>query len=226
MKIEEAVEWRAPVWAPAVQSAFTRSKLPTGSQVLEIGYYSGAMSCFMAKNRGWNITAYDIESRLVQPAQSMAKTYGVEGKITFQTIDPKKTLEIKGQFDGIFLKSVLYHIKDWDQYRNWLNWIYSNLKPGGVLMAVENGKGHLLDQLVRKRLAWGDNILFEQKVLNLFKEVFPNLSIEYFGGMSQYATFSPWLSKTLQKVEEGLNIPGPNNCFIASIVATKPREEN
>ena len=48
--LSEAVEWRIPVWAPAVTSALDRAAamLPSDAKVLEIGYNSGMMSCYMA----------------------------------------------------------------------------------------------------------------------------------------------------------------------------------
>ena len=46
-----------------------------------------------------------------------------------------------GDYDTVFLKSVLYHISDKDNYRNWLDWLHSVVKDGGLVIAVENGRG-------------------------------------------------------------------------------------
>lgn len=50
----EAVEWRIPLWVPAVSSALDRAEamLPSDAKVLEIGYNSGMMSCYMAAMNG------------------------------------------------------------------------------------------------------------------------------------------------------------------------------
>ena len=54
LSLNEAVEWRVPVWAPAVSSALDRAAamLPSDAKVREIGYSSGMMSCYMATMNG------------------------------------------------------------------------------------------------------------------------------------------------------------------------------
>ena len=52
--INEAVEWRIPIWAPAVSRALDTAAaiLPSDAKILEIGYNSGMMSCYMAAMKG------------------------------------------------------------------------------------------------------------------------------------------------------------------------------
>lgn len=52
--LNEAVEWRTPIWVLAVSSALDRAAtlLPSDARVLEIGYNSGMMSCYMAAMNG------------------------------------------------------------------------------------------------------------------------------------------------------------------------------
>jgi len=60
--LSEAVEWRIPVWAPAVSSALDRAAaiVSSDAKVLEVGYNSGLMSCYMAARYGWDIVGYEI----------------------------------------------------------------------------------------------------------------------------------------------------------------------
>ncbi|MCK4527819.1 methyltransferase domain-containing protein [candidate division WOR-3 bacterium] len=141
--LNEAVEWRMPIWAPAVSSALDRAAamLPSDARVLEIGYNSGMMSCYMAAYYGWNIVGYDIADSSRIKAESTARHYGLEGMTDFRICSPDKTLSIQGDYDAVFLKSVLYHISDKAVYRNWLDWLHCIIKDGGVVIAVENGRG-------------------------------------------------------------------------------------
>lgn len=139
----EAVEWRIPVWVPAVSSALDRAAamLPSDAKVLEIGYNSGMMSCYIAAWYGWNIVGYDIADSSRIKAEATARRYELEEMTDFRVCSPDETLSIQGDYDAVFLKSVLYHISDKAVYRNWLDWLHSIVKDDGVVIAVENGKG-------------------------------------------------------------------------------------
>ena len=70
LNLVDAVEWRTKIWAPAVESALSGLEkiIPQNSSVLEIGYNSGIMSCYLAERFGWNITGYEISTSQQQKA--------------------------------------------------------------------------------------------------------------------------------------------------------------
>ena len=141
--LNEAVEWRIPIWAPAVSSALDRAAdlLPSDAKVLEVGYNSGMMSCYLAGHYGWKIVGYDIADSSRIKAEATARLYGVEGMTDFRICSPDETLSIEGPYNAVFIKSVLYHISDKAVYKSWLDWLHSVVKDGGVVIAVENGRG-------------------------------------------------------------------------------------
>jgi len=93
--LNEAVEWRIPVWAPAVSSALDRAStlLPSNVKVLEIGYNSGMMSCYMAARYGWNVVGYDIADSSRIKAEATARHYELEGMTDFR-YDNKTWLDL------------------------------------------------------------------------------------------------------------------------------------
>ena len=97
LTLNEAVEWRIPIWAPAVKSALGRasSLLPCNAKVLEVGYNSGMMSCYMAGYYGWNIVGYDISYASQIKSNEMAMNYGVEKRTDFRVCLPDETYPFK-----------------------------------------------------------------------------------------------------------------------------------
>jgi predicted O-methyltransferase YrrM len=224
--LSEAVEWRVPIWAPAVSSALGRAapKVPLNARVLEIGYNSGMMSCYMAARYAWNIVGYDIDDSSRIKAEENARHYGMEERTDFRIFSPDKTLSIQGEYDAVFLKSILYHISDKGVYRNWLDWLYSVVKDGGIVIVVENGRGGILDRLYRGRFMksrWADFLLFDSWAEQEFKRVFKYVDIEYFGRFSQFFTPFPKTCKLVRALEDRLFPPAVDHCFVASIVAQK-----
>ena len=112
--LREAIEWRVPIWAPAVSNALGRAAevLSSDVKVLEVGYNSGMMACYMAARYGWNIVGYDTNNSSRLKAEETARRYEVEEITDFRVCSPDETLSIKGAYDAVFLKSVLYHISD------------------------------------------------------------------------------------------------------------------
>jgi len=224
--LNEAVEWRLAIWAPAVASALDRAAalIASGSKVLEVGYNSGMMSCYMAAQYGWNIVGYDIADSSRIKAKETAQHYGLEGMTHFHVCSPDKTLSIQGDYDAVFLKSVLYHISDNAVYRNWLDWLHSIVKDGGVVIAVENGRGGVLDKVYRKtikRSRWADFLLFDVWVEQELRQRFRHVDVRYFGRFSQFFTPFPEVCKVIQRLEERFFPANSDHCFVASIVAQK-----
>jgi len=224
--LNDAVEWRIPVWAPAVESGLDRAAamLTSDAKVLEIGYNSGMMSCYMASRYGWNVVGYDIYDSAKDKAVETSRRYGLEGMTDFHICAPDETLFIKGDYDAVFLKSVLYHISDKAVYRNWLDWLHSVVKDGGVVIAVENGKGGVLDRFYRKiikRSRWADFLLFDRWAEHEFQRRFKYLDVRYFGRFSQFFTSLPKTCRLVRSLEDRFCRPNVDHCFVASIVAQK-----
>jgi cyclopropane fatty-acyl-phospholipid synthase-like methyltransferase len=219
--LDMAVEWRVPIWSPAIQWALDHSNLSKDSNVLELGFCSGKMSCFLAQNLGWNMNSFECVEKYVEVANSNAKFYQVTDRTNFTYLHQDNTFSIQDKYDGIFLKSFLYHNKNMDKYLEWIKWLYDRLEVGGKLVLSENGQGHFLDRFYRSKVqqnnTWKENILYSSKIESELKKVFPNNEIKYFGGISQYLTPIAPLSHLAQKIER----PNADNCFIVSIVATK-----
>jgi len=224
--LDEAVEWRTPIWAPAVSSALDRASalLPHDARVLEIGYNTGLMSCYMAAHYGWHVVGYDISFSAQDKASRIAQEYGTEKKCKFRTCLPQETLSIRGAYDAVFIKSVLYHISDREVYGHWLDWLHGILKLGGLVLAIENGKGGLLDKFYRKRIKaarWAEFQLFDRSVEQEFRRRFRYVDIEYFGRLSQFFTPFPKVFKLIKAVEARLFPANSDHCFVASIVAQR-----
>jgi cyclopropane fatty-acyl-phospholipid synthase-like methyltransferase len=225
LTLEQAVEWRATLWAAATQYALNRAQtvLPVNANVLEIGFNSGLMSCYLAQTFGWKITGYEISHEQIKKAQTNALQYLITDKVNFNYCPPEKTFEIPGEYDAIFLKSILYHNKSQENYKKWIHWLHSKLKPGGVLIAIENGQGHFLDRFYRnqlKNVSWKDNVFYSSAMEAEFKSTFKTTDIAYFGGFSQYLTAAPALCRAIMQIEK-LFPHNADNCFIASIFAQK-----
>lgn len=224
--LSEAVEWRIPIWSPAVISALDRAAaiVPSDAKVLEVGYNSGLMSCYMASHYGWKIVGYDISDSSRIKATKTAWQYALEEKIDFRVCSPDETLSIQGVYDAVFLKSVLYHISDKGVYREWLNWLHSVVKDGGVVIAVENGRGGLLDRIYRKRVKksrWADFLLFDRWAEQEFQQRFRLVDVRYFGRFSQFFTSLPKACSLIQTLEDRVCPASADHCFVASIVAQK-----
>jgi tRNA A58 N-methylase Trm61 len=54
LSLEQATEWRYPIWAPAISFTLKigAKHLGPGSRILELGYNSGLMSIYLAKHYG------------------------------------------------------------------------------------------------------------------------------------------------------------------------------
>jgi predicted O-methyltransferase YrrM len=226
LTLSEAVEWRTPIWAPAVQHALEHAAnlLPSGANVLEVGYNTGMMSCYMASHYRWHLVGYDISESLRTKAVETAQRYRLEDVTDFRVCLPEDTLSISGPYDAVFLKSVLYHITDKAVYRAWLDWLQGVVRDGGVAIVVENGKGGLLDKIYRKRIKksrWATSLLFDKWAEGEFQKRFRQVDVKCFGRFSHFFTFFPRLCAVAIATEEKLCPPDANHCFVAALVARK-----
>jgi cyclopropane fatty-acyl-phospholipid synthase-like methyltransferase len=224
MKLQDAVEWRVDDWTPAFETILniTATKLPAGSRVLELGYGTGKMSCYLAGEFGWHIEGYEINPEYYKLAPLEAEKWQVSDLTNFHLIKPEDTFKIKGSFDAVFLKSFLYHVKERQMYEKWINWFYEVLKPNGVLFGVENSKGHLFDRTYRHLFTnWGDQLLFDKDSEQMLKKTFPSFEAWYFGYASQYFSSIPTLANVLRSLENKLDLPRVGNSFVTAFHAQK-----
>jgi predicted O-methyltransferase YrrM len=224
--LNEAVEWRIPIWAPAVESAFDRAAnlLPRGANVLEVGYNTGMMSCYMASHYRWHLVGYDTSESLRGKAVATARRYGLEKITDFRVCSPEATLSITGPYDAVFIKSVLYHISDRAVYRAWLDWLQGVVRDTGLVIVVENGKGGLLDNIYRKAIKksrWASFLLFDKWGEQEFQQTFRHVDVRYFGRFSQFFTPLPKLCEVIRVLEEKFCPPNADRCFVASIIAQR-----
>jgi cyclopropane fatty-acyl-phospholipid synthase-like methyltransferase len=130
------------MWKQAVLDVLPTIKMlvPAESRVLEVGYGDGLLTCYLCQRLGWRITGLDVNRASHDAAELNAKMYGLTGNIDFRYCDPDETRKHCGQYDAVFIKTVLYSSSSLDQYAGWLDWIISVLKPGGVLINFETGR--------------------------------------------------------------------------------------
>ena len=224
--LNEAVEWRAPIWAPAVECALEHAAnlLPRGAKVLEVGYNTGMMSCYMASHYRWHLVGYDTSESLRAKAVATARRYGLEKITDFRVCSPEATLSITGPYDAVFMKSVLYHISDRAVYSAWLDWLQGVVRDTGLVIVVENGKGGLLDNIYRraiKKSRWANFLLFDKWGEQEFQRRFRQVDVKYFGRFSQFFTFFPKFCSVVMFTEGNLCPANADHCFVAALIAQK-----
>ena len=226
LSLEEAVEWRVPIWASAVGDALSRATplLPPGSSVVEIGYGSGLMACYLALRHGWHIVGYEPNLDHQAEARRNAARYGLEGQVEFRVVPEAEMTGVRGQYDGLFVKSVLFHLSDRATYLRWLDWMAGLVRPGGHAVVIENGAGGRLDYLHRRfirRVFWATHPLHSEWVEEEYRRRFSRVDVTYFGRYSQFLSFNGPLYRLAERVERALAPPTVRRCFVAAIVAQR-----
>jgi cyclopropane fatty-acyl-phospholipid synthase-like methyltransferase len=224
--LTQAVEWRTGIWLPAVRSLLDRAsaRLRPGAEVLELGYGSGLMACHLAGEYGVRVTGFETDPAARDAARANARRFGLQDRLDFRCVDPDQAAELPQGFDLLFLKSFLAQVKTPEAYQASLAFLRARLRPGGLLLAAENGRGGYLDRFVRKRVRgsrWAGHQLFDRSALAAFESAFQRVDVQCFGRFSQFLAFAPRLCFALQSLEARLCPPGVDHCFVAAILAEK-----
>jgi len=216
------------MWERALQDVLPglRKLVPKGSRVLEIGYGDGLLSCCLCLDLGWNIVGLEVSREACAKAVEHAKRFEVDDCVEFHCCDPEKTRKHQGQYDAVFIKTVLYSSQTLSEYADWLDWIFSVLRPGGVLINFETGRANRLTQCYRRmrRRSYTSLCLYTGKAEALYDERFEIIDRRYYGGWSQFMAPCPPLYSLASRIEEAIRPCDADNSFIVSIIARRPME--
>jgi hypothetical protein len=102
------------------------------------------------------------------------------------------------------------------------------LKPGGIFINFETDKANRGVQLYRRirKREYKDLRLYTSKEEALFDERFKIIDRRYYWGWSQFFAPIPILYKAAYRIEEAIRPRNADNCFIVSIIARKPVDED
>lgn len=213
------------MWRKILRSSLdsARSFLPPGSRLLEVGYGDGLLTCYLAREYGWSIVGLDCEPQAFEQAKANAARYGLNSHLDLRLIKPGDTWKFSGQYDAVFVKTVLYTATSLEQYGEWLDWVVSVLKFNGLLINYENGKTNRLTYWYRKLRgrAYADLCMFDKQIEELYRRRFKEISIQFYGALSQFVAPVPVLYETIALIEESLLERTADNSYVASILAHK-----
>lgn len=213
------------MWEQAVQNALSTFKelVPAGSRVLEVGYGDGLLTCYLCQELGWRVEGMEVNPEAQRLAQRHAKQFNLIGNLEFRCCEPEEILKHHGQYDAVFIKTVLYLSKTLEEYGNWLDWVYSVLRPGGIVINFETGRANALTQFYRRlrRRSYADLCLYTGEVEELYRSRFEIIERRYYAGLSQFLAPLPSLYYLAARIEEALAPRHADNSFIASIIARR-----
>lgn len=211
------------MWSRIIGDALNRAGrlLPPGSRVLEVGYGDGLLSCHLAADLGWSLVGLDCDPAAFAAARTHARNFGLDTAIDFRLVKPEETWSFKGQFDGVFIKTVLYNASSLEQYAQWLDWVASVLKPGGVFVNFENGKANRLTYWYRRlrRRYYADLCMYDGHIQALYSKKFPTAEFRHYGAFSQFFSGIAPLYYSMAWLEENLFTRTPDNSYVTSVIA-------
>ncbi len=106
-----------------------------GANVLDIGCGSGGITMYLAQTHGAaHVTGIDVESPVLDKAQSRARSKNLLKSVSFQLVDPGPLPFADAQFDVVFSKDAIIHIPD---KHTLMADIHRILKPGGWFAASD-----------------------------------------------------------------------------------------
>jgi len=197
--------------------------VPPGSRVLEVGYGDGLLTCYLCGELGWTVTGLDILPGAKTTATENTCRFGLENNAVFHCCNPEETWQHSGEYDAVFIKTVLYNARNLEQYAGSLDWVLSVLKSGGVLINFESGRTNALTQAYRRvrGRSYRNLCLYTRDVEALYDVRFEILYRQYYGGLSQFFAPIPWLYRFAAGAEETKKRHA-GNCFIVGMIGRKP----
>jgi len=116
----------------------------TGKEVLEVGCGLGGCCLIIAGERGAKrVHGLDVEPIVIERALALAARAGLQGRISFQNVEPGPLPVAPGSFDVIFSKDAFCHIEDKEMLYSEL---FRVLRPGGYIAIgdwmVRDEEGH------------------------------------------------------------------------------------
>ena len=124
--------------------------IPNNMRLLDIGAGTGLSSQILLNSEIGEfiteVTLLDTSSKMLEIAESKAKTWGKDIKIVNGSVS-----DLKEKFDVIIICSVLHHIPDLDVFLSQMDDV---LKSGGILIHLQDPNGDFLkDSLYLGRVA-------------------------------------------------------------------------
>ena len=115
-----------------------------GKEVLEVGSGLGGCCLIIAGERGAKrVHGLDVEPIVIERALALTAQAGLEGRISFQNVEPGPLPVAPGSFDVIFSKDAFCHIEDKAMLYSEL---FRVLRPGGCIAIgdwmVRDEEGH------------------------------------------------------------------------------------
>jgi ubiquinone/menaquinone biosynthesis C-methylase UbiE len=210
--------WRPGIWSKIIGDTFTRLGWDNlkGKRVLEIGYGDGRMAVMFARH-GARYVGFEIDDCKLATARRTAEQAGVLGLTEFRVGD---FMRLEETFDYVFVKSVLYHIREEQTYRTWLRKINFLLVPGGKFIALENGVGISVNRWIRQHLLrrnYVDNLLYCLRVEQMFCETFAKVDVQYFYILAHLTPYPPLFAR----LESCFVRPSAQSCFAAGLICEK-----
>lgn len=158
LPIKDIIEWDILNWSQVIKEwAPIIEQLPQNSRVLTIGERDGGLSLWMAL-LGFEVTCTDRVGP-TEGAGKLHEKYGVKDKVTYKELDIVNCYWEPEQYDVILIKSVIGGVmavygdkttRNFEIQKKAVANMCHLLKPGGLLLSVENMKGNILLHLMRK----------------------------------------------------------------------------
>jgi len=144
--------------------------LPPQGSVLEIGCATGMYTLGLAE-RGFNVTAVDMSTALLDECKKKIVKTGFEDRVQFYKADARDLSPIKKiKFDAVLLMGPLYHLVEEADRRIALLQAYEHLQVGGILFSAFISRFGIMGDLLRNVPYWIEDQKDVQSILQMGKD--------------------------------------------------------